>query len=340
MVLPPLNFIYVHLLKEVSGGKVTTTWEGWGRMDCMLTRIKKRYARYWQMYLFLLIPVIYILVFQYYPMLGLQIAFKKFNFRGGVWGSPWVGFYHFEKFFKSYQFSRILTNTLALSFYSVIVGFPIPILFALTLNVINNRRYKKVIQTITYMPYFISVVVLVGMMMQIFHPINGVYGIVVHALTGQYPTDLMGSAKAFPHMYVWSGVWQHFGYNSIVYIAALTGVSHELHEAAQIDGASRLQRVWHIDVPAILPTMTVMLILRMGSVMSLGFQKIYLMQNDLNIAASEVITTYVYKKGLASGTSNDYSYATAINMFNSVVNLLLLTTVNQIARRMGETSLW
>ena len=306
----------------------------------MLTRLRKRCSKYWQLYLFLLIPVVYILVFQYYPMLGLQIAFKKFNFRGGVWGSPWVGLYQFQKFFKSYQFTRILANTLTLSFYYVLVGFPIPIIFALALNVLKHRRYKKLVQTITYMPYFISVVVLVGMLMQIFHPINGVYGSVAYALTGKYPTDLMGSATAFPHMYVWSGVWQKFGYDSIIYIAALTGVAGELHEAAQLDGASRLQRVWHVDVPAIVPTMTVMLILRMGSVMSLGFQKIYLMQNDLNISASEVITTFVYKKGIASGTSNDYSYATAINMFNSVVNLILLTTVNQIARKVGETSLW
>lgn len=306
----------------------------------MLARLRKRYAKYWQLYVFLLLPVVYILIFQYYPMLGLQIAFKKFNFRGGIWGSPWVGFYQFEKFFKSYQFTRILSNTLTLSFYYIITGFPIPILFALTLNVINNRRYKKVVQTITYMPYFISVVVLVGMLMQIFHPINGLYGTAAYALTGQQPADLMGSAKAFPHLYVWSGVWQKFGYDSIIYIAALTSVSSELHEAAQIDGANRLQRVWHIDMPAILPTMTVMLILRMGSVMSLGFQKIYLMQNDLNVSVSEVITTFVYKKGIASGTSNDYSYATAINMFNSVVNLILLTTVNQVARKVGETSLW
>lgn len=306
----------------------------------MFAKLKRRYAKYWQLYLFLLIPVAYILIFQYYPMLGLQIAFKKFDFRGGIWESPWTGLYQLQKFFKSYSFERILVNTISLSFYYVLVGFPIPILFALALNVVKHRSYRKLVQTLTYMPYFISVVVLVGMMMQIFHPINGVYGVAVHALTGEYPTDLMGNASAFPHLYVWSGVWQKFGYDSIIYIAALTSVSNELHEAAQLDGASRIQRIWHIDVPAIMPTMTVMLILRMGNVMSLGFQKIYLMQNDLNIAASEVISTFVYKKGLASGTSNDYSYATAINMFNSIVNLILLTTVNRIARWVGETSLW
>ena len=306
----------------------------------MIKKLKKKYARYWQLYVFLLIPVAYILLFHYYPMTGLQIAFKKFNFKGGIWGSPWVGLYQFQKFFKAYQFRQVLGNTLLLSVYSILAGFPIPILFALTLNVITRPRFKKVAQTITYMPHFISVVVLVGMMMQIFHPLTGLYGTFSRFFTGKTPSDLLASPATFPHMYVWSGVWQGFGYGSVIYIAALTNVSSELHEAAEIDGASRLKRVIHIDFPAILPTVTIMLILRMGSVMSLGFQKIYLMQNSLNISASEVISTFVYKKGLASGASNDYSYSAAIGMFNSVINLILLTLVNAISRRVGETSLW
>jgi len=306
----------------------------------MLQKLRKKYARHWQLYVFLAIPVIYILLFHYYPMLGLQIAFKKFSFKGGIWGSKWVGLYQFQKFFKAYQFKQVLTNTLILSFYSIAASFPFPVLFALTLNVIERRKFKKIAQTITYMPHFISVVVLVGMILQIFHPLNGLYGTFARLLTGVMPKDILASPSAFPHMYVWSGVWQSFGYNSIIYIAALTNVSGELHEAAEIDGASRLQRVVHIDFPAILPTVVIMLILRMGSVMNLGFQKIYLMQNDLNISASEVISTFVYKKGLASGAANDYSYSTAIGMFNSVVNLIMLTTVNAISRRVGETSLW
>ena len=306
----------------------------------MIKKLKKKYARYWQLYVFLLIPVAYILLFHYYPMTGLLIAFKKFNFKGGIWGSPWVGLYQFQKFFKAYQFRQVLGNTLLLSVYSILAGFPIPILFALTLNVITRPRFKKVAQTITYMPHFISVVVLVGMMMQIFHPLTGLYGTFSRFFTGKTPSDLLASPATFPHMYVWSGVWQGFGYGSVIYIAALTNVSSELHEAAEIDGASRLKRVIHIDFPAILPTVTIMLILRMGSVMSLGFQKIYLMQNSLNISASEVISTFVYKKGLASGASNDYSYSAAIGMFNSVINLILLTLVNAISRRVGETSLW
>ena len=306
----------------------------------MLQKLRKKYARHWQLYVFLAIPVIYILLFHYYPMLGLQIAFKKFSFKGGIWGSKWVGLYQFKKFFKAYQFKQVLTNTLILSFYSIAASFPFPVLFALTLNVIQRPKFKKIAQTITYMPHFISVVVLVGMILQIFHPLNGLYGTFARLLTGTMPKDILASPKAFPHMYVWSGVWQSFGYNSIIYIAALTNVSAELHEAAEIDGASRLQRVIHIDFPAILPTVVIMLILRMGSVMNLGFQKIYLMQNDLNISASEVISTFVYKKGLASGAANDYSYSTAIGMFNSVVNLIMLTTVNAVSRRVGETSLW
>ena len=306
----------------------------------MLAKLRKKYGRYWQLYLFLIPPVLYILIFAYYPMLGVQIAFKKFNIVKGIWGSPWVGLYQFQKFFKAYQFKNILTNTISLSLYAVLASFPFPVVFALALNVMTHKRYKKVVQTITYIPHFISIVVLVGIVNQVFHPMNGLYGTIAKALTGAHPKDLLGSPQSFPHIYVWSGVWQNFGYNSIVYVAALSGVSAELHEAAEIDGASRLKRVFHIDFPAILPTVTIMLILRMGSVMSLGFQKIYLMQNSLNLSASEVISTFVYKKGLASGAANDYSYSTAIGLFNSVVNLIMLTVVNTISRKVGETSLW
>ena len=306
----------------------------------MLKTLQKRYRRYGQLYLFLLLPVAYIVIFHYIPMTGLQIAFKKFSFQGGIWGSPWVGLYQFRKFLTAYQFQRVLVNTIQLSVYDIIANFPFPILFALVLNVIERPRFKKVVQTVTYMPHFISTVVLVGMLMQIFHPLNGLYGHVFRLLAGEAAPDLLASSSAFAHLYIWSGVWQHFGYNSIIYIAALTHVSTELHEAAEIDGASRFRRVIHIDFPAILPTITIMLILRMGSVMNLGFQKIYLMQNTLNISASEVISTFVYKKGIAAGAYNDYSYASAIGMFNSLVNLTLVAAVNAISRRIGETSLW
>lgn len=306
----------------------------------MLQKLKKKYLPYWQLYVFLIIPVVYILIFAYWPMFGLQIAFKKFSIVKGIWDSPWVGLKNFQKFFTAYQFKNVMVNTLTLSFYALMAAFPFPILFALVLNVIERQRFKKVVQTITYMPHFISIVVLVGMLMQVFHPLVGIYGKVVMALTGEIASDLFADPKMFKHLYVWSGVWQGFGYNSIIYIAALTNVSAELHEAAEVDGASRFQRVIHIDFPALVPTIVIMLILRMGSIMSIGFEKTYLMQNSLNISASEIISTFVYKKGLGAGVGNDYSYSTAIGMFNSVVNLILITTVNFISRRVSETSLW
>ena len=303
-------------------------------------RFRKKYGRYWQLYVFLILPVIYFVIFQYWPMFGLQIAFKKFSIAKGVWGSPWVGLKYFRKFLTAYQFRNVLVNTLTLSFYSLLASFPFPILFALVLNVIEKPRLKKTIQTITYMPHFISVVVLVGMIMQVFHPLIGVYGYVMRTLTGSMPKDLFADPQAFPHLYVWSGVWQNFGYNSIIYIAALTSVPSELHEAAEVDGASRFQRVLHIDFPALLPTITMMLILRMGHIMSIGFEKTYLMQNSLNLSKSEIISTFVYKIGLGSGASNDYSYSTAIGMFNSVVNLLLISAVNWVSGKISENSLW
>ena len=294
--------------------------------------------RDWRLYVFLLIPVAYILIFAYYPMLGIQIAFKKYSAVGGIWGSKWVGLANFQKFFKSYQFQRVLANTLRLSLYSLAFGFPVPILFALLANTVNSARYKKITQTIVNLPHFISVVVLVSMVNQVFGSRTGRYGLIGQALTGSYPPDLFADANSFQHLYIWSGVWQNFGWNAIIYIAALTSVSPDLHEAAQIDGASRLQRVIHIDFPSILPTIVIMLILRVGQIMNIGFEKTFLMQNSLNLARSEVISTYVYKQGLTGKT--DFSYSTAINLFNSVINMVLITSVNWISRKVGETSLW
>ena len=299
----------------------------------------RRIARNWQLYLFLLLPVAYLLVFHYYPMLGVQIAFKKYSARLGIWGSPWVGLKYFIKFFNSTQFTRVVGNTIKLSFYSILAEFPLPIVFALMLNSVQSQRYKKTIQTITYMPYFISMVVMVGIILQVLNPVIGIYGKAYSALTGTMAPDIIGSSAAFPHIYVWSGVWKMFGWNSIVYVAALASVSPELHEAAQIDGASRFQRVLHVDLPAILPTATIMLILRMGSLMTIGFEKVFLLQNDLNLKASEVISTYVYKVSLKASIP-DFSYSTAIGLFNSVINLTMISLVNFFSRKVSETSLW
>lgn len=296
--------------------------------------------RDWQLYLFLLIPVVYIIIFAYVPMGGLQIAFKDFAARKGIFGSPWVGLKHFKKFFSSVYFGRTVGNTLALSAYSLACGWPLPIIVALMLNCYRSQKVKSITQTIMTLPHFISVVVLVGMMFQMFSARNGIYGAAIFRLTGTRPADPFATPSNFRHFYLWSGVWQDFGWGSIIYLAALAGVDPSLHEAATVDGASRFKRVLHVDLPTILPTIVIMLILRFGSIMSIGFEKVFLLQNDLNLSYSEVISTYVYKVGLSGGGKTDFSYATAIGFFNSVVNLALIVVVNFIAGKVGDTSLW
>lgn len=298
----------------------------------------KRIYKARQLYFLLALPLIYLFVFKYYPMLGLQIAFKDYTINGGIWGSEWVGFKYFTKLFKDYNFKKIMINTLRLSLYSVIATSIVPIVLALAINCVNNVRIKKAVQTITYLPHFVSLVVMVGIMNQLFNPIVGLYGNVVQQLTGERAVDVFGIPQAFLHMYVWSGVWQHAGYNSVIYIATLAGADQELHEAAQIDGASRLQRVFYVDIPAILPTVIIMLILNVGRIMGIGFEKVNLMQNSLNLSYSEIISTYVYKK--AFGTGSNFSYSTAIGLFNSVINFILIMSVNKLSKKVSETSLW
>ncbi len=300
----------------------------------------KRVRRCWQLYLLLFLPVVYLLIFKYYPMFGVQIAFRDFSPTRGIWGSEWVGFENFIKFFKSYMFERTVVNTIRISLYGLAANFPLAILLALFINSVRNLAFKKAVQLITYIPHFISTVVLVGMIFQILSPVTGMYGSIYRMFFGEgLPTDILGKPGAFIHLYVWSGIWQGLGWSTIIYIAALSSVDPELHEAAEIDGASRFKRILHIDLPTILPTASIMLILNAGSIMSVGFEKIYLMQNNLNLRTSEVISTYVYKVGLAAGKS-DYSYASAIGLFNSVINCGLLVLVNSVTKRLGETSLW
>lgn len=298
----------------------------------------KRILRARQLYFFLLLPLIYLIIFQYVPMFGLQIAFKDYTMSKGILGSPWAGMKYFNKFFNDYNFKRILVNTLRISLYSLVVNFFIPITLALSLNCLRNSRVKKTVQTITYIPHFVSTVVLVGMVNQMLNPIIGLYGNAVQALTGARAVDILGIPSAFPHLYVWTGVWQNVGWGSIIYMAALANSDQELHEAAQIDGASRFQRVLHVDIPTILPTAIIMLILDAGRVMNVGFEKVYLMQNSLNLSYSEVISTYVYK--MAFGGNSNFAYSTAVGMFNSVVNFALIMLVNQISKKFSETSLW
>lgn len=299
----------------------------------------KRMASGWQVYLLLLLPVIYLIIFCYVPMGGLVLAFKDYNIRDGIWGSPWAGFDNFIEFFQSYKFEIVLKNTLVLAIYTLIVGFPIPILFALLLNAFPGYRYKKIVQSVTYIPHFISMVVMVGIIVQILNNRSGIYGSLYTFFTGQTAPDILGKGSLFKHIFVWSGVWQSTGYNAIIYIAALSNVDQSLHEAACIDGATRFQRLLYIDWPSIRPTAVIMLILAAGGIMNVSFEKALLMQNDLNLAYSEVISTYVYKVGLQSGIG-DFSLSTAIGMFNSVINFILLVIVNAISRQLTNNSIF
>lgn len=303
------------------------------------TQTWKKIRARWQLYLLLFLPLAYIIVFAYIPMSGLIIAFKDYDFRKGIFDSPWVGLKHFQNFFQSYKFKLVLKNTLTLSIYSLAVSFPIPIVFALLLNSMRNRRYAKLIQTVTYVPHFISTVIIVGLLTQILSNRTGIYGTIYTLITGETGPNILASGPLFKHIYVWSGVWQNMGYNAIIYIAALAGVDTSLHEAAMIDGATKVQRIRYIDFPTILPTATIMLILAVGQIMNLGYEKVLLMQNDLNLNYSEIISTYVYKVGLASGITN-FSLSAAISMFNSVINFILLLTVNKITKKLSGSGIF
>ncbi len=292
----------------------------------------------YQLYLVLIIPVAYVIIFRYIPMYGAQIAFRNYRVSKGIWGSDWVGLYHFKRFVTSYQFSRVMVNTLGINVYQLLAGFPIPIILALSLNSTNIYRLKKMAQTTTYIPHFISTVVMVGILLQFLSPRIGIFNM-IRDLVGLQRLHFIAEPEYFKSIYVWSGIWQSTGWGSIIYLAALSSVDPFLHEAATIDGATKFQRVLHIDIPGILPTAIILLILNAGRMMNVGFEKVFLMQNELNLRASEVIQTYVYKVGLASATAN-YSYSTAIGLFNSVINLILIMTVNRVARKLGDTSLW
>lgn len=298
----------------------------------------KRLMKSSQLYLLLALPLAWLILFRYVPVYGVQIAFKRFSAFRGIWGSPWVGLLQFERFFQSYMFWRVIRNTLGISLYQLLAGFPVPIILALLLNSSVRRKYSKSVQMITYLPHFISTVVMVGIILQFLHPRIGVLNNLL-GLVGLELGDVMARPRWFKSIYVWSGVWQNAGWGTIIYLATLAGIAPELHEAAIMDGANRLQRVRWIDFPGLLPTAVILLILNTGRMMDVGFEKVFLMQNDLNLSSSEIISTYVYKVGLGSGTA-DFSYATAIGLFRSVINLVLIVSVNRIARRLGETSLW
>jgi putative aldouronate transport system permease protein len=292
--------------------------------------------KYWQVYLLLLPSIAYFVIFHYIPMYGVQLAFKDYSAVSGIWGSKWVGLNHFVRFFNSHYFWDLIRNTVGISFYQMSVGFPSAVIFALMLNEITSKTYKKIVQTVSFAPHFFSVVVISGAIIAFLNPNTGIINNIIKALAGE-PIRFIENPAWFKTIYVLSGVWQNTGWNSIIYISVLSTIDPQMHEAAIIDGASKFRRIIHINIPSLMPIMTIMLILRFGSIMSVGFEKVFLLQNHLNLEASEIIATYVYKAGLINA---QYGFSTAIGLFNSIINLILLVMVNKIAQKLGNVSLY
>ena len=291
-------------------------------------------VKYWQLYVLVLPALVYVVVFYYGPMYGIIIAFKDFKPKVGYWGSPWVGVEHFVRFFEYANFWKMIRNTLAISLYTL-ATFPCSIILALLLNELSSVRFRKTVQMVTYAPYFLSTVVMCSLVMMMVGR-NGPVGRLYTLITGR-SQDLLLISRFFASIYVWSGVWQTVGWQSIIYMAALSGVPGELIDAAKIDGATRTQVIWHVNVPCILPTIVIMFIMSTGSILSVGFEKIFLLQNDLNIDASKVISTYTYEIGLQGG---QFSYSTAIGLFNNIINILVIFISNAICKKLSGTGIW
>lgn len=302
---------------------------------------KKTFAQkvcnHWQFYLIVLLPMLYFIVFKYVPMYGILLAFKRYRVSKGIWNSPWVGFYQFKKFFTNPSSMKIMWNTFSLSIYALVSSIPLAVIMAIALNETRSKAWKKTVQLVTYAPYFISTVVLVAILMQFLDPSLGLFNS-IRGLFGKDSINYMGDPKLFKHLYVWSALWQNTGYNAIIYLAALTGINPELYEAAKVDGVNKWQKIWNVDLPCIKTTIVIMFIMNMGHVMSLGFEKAFLMQNPLNIEAAEIMSTYVYKMGLVN---SDFSYSTAIDLINSVINICLILLFNRVAKgKNKEGGLW
>ena len=297
---------------------------------------RKQMKMHWQLYAIFLLPLISLIIFKYIPIYGIVISFKSYNPVKGISGSQWVGMKNFRQFFLSPSSFTIIRNTLKISLFSLIFSFPFPVLLAVMLNECKMVRYRKTVQMVTYLPYFISTVVLVGIVLQVTDTHTGAINIVLSNM-GKPTVNFMGKTNLFVPIYVITDIWSQTGYNSVLYLAALTGVSPELHEAAVMDGASRVNRIIHIDLPSIMPTIVLMMIMRTGNIMNLGYEKVFLMQNDINIDVSEIISTYVYKVGLQN---SNYSFSTAIGFMNTIVSLFMVTISNAVAKKLSGTSMW
>lgn len=290
----------------------------------------------WQFWVIIALPLLYAIIFAYVPMGGILMAFKDYSVTKGIFGSDWVGLKYFKQFLTSPSSILVIKNTFILGAYTLLVNFPLPIFLAVAINEVRCLKFKKTVQLVTYAPYFISIVVLVGMMMQMMDMRTGIFNILLQKI-GVNPVNFFGDVKLFRHLYVWSGLWQTAGYSAIIYIAALAGVSPELKEAAIVDGATRLKRILHVDLPAILPTIVIMLIFSCGNIINIGFDKVYLMQNSLNADVSEVISTFVYKVGIVN---SDFGFSTAAGLFQSVISFVLLIFVNKASKKITDNSLW
>lgn len=306
------------------------------KKEKFLNKIKKIIRRDWQLYLLCIPALIYVFIFCYGPMYGVQIAFRDYTAKGGITGSNWVGLKHFARFAGGPNFVKLLKNTITLGVYNLLAGFPIPIFVALLMNQCRSMKFRKVVQTVLYAPHFISMVVLVGMIELIFSPSSGVVNHALNAM-GIESVYFMGRSDLFQDMYVWSGIWQNTGWGTIIYMAALTSINPELYEAAKVDGATKYNMIWYIDIPSIKPTVITLLIMNLGKFMSTGFQKAFLMQNALNAEVSEIIATYVYKVGLQGA---QFSYSTAISLFDTVINIILILTANKISKKVTEVGLF
>ena len=298
-------------------------------------RIRTAIFQHWQLYLLLVLPLTWVLIFKYYPMYGLQIAFKDYVMKLGFWGSEWVGLKYFKTFIGSHYFPRLIGNTMLISCYSIVAGFFPPIILAIIINECKSRWFKKSVQLITYAPHFLSTVVIVSILTQVLS-LHGFVNSMISAI-GLEPVSFLSESRYFKSIYVWSGIWQNVGYSSIIYISALSGINPELYEAAIIDGANIWKRIYYVDLPGILPTAIILLILSTARILDVGFEKVYLMQNPLNMRASDVISTYTYRVGLVD---MNYSMSTAIGLFQSSISLVLITVVNKISSKLSDTSLW
>ncbi len=298
--------------------------------------LKKYIREYWQLYVLIAPAVVFFIIFHYFPMYGVQIAFRNYSVKKGIWGSDWVGIKHFIRFVKDPWFFRLLKNTLYLSFYSLIAGFPIPLILAFMINEVRHKYFQKTVQMITYAPHFLSNVVVCGMVIMFFRSETGIVNIMLEAMGGKN-TDFIVKQSAFAHLYVWSGVWKGAGWGTIIYLASLASVDQEVIDASVIDGCTRLQKIWYIDFPTIRPTIVVNLLLSLGGVLGSDSEKIILLQRDITKMVSETFGSYLYYEGIMGG---NFDYTTAAGLFQNVVNLILLSVFNWIARRLGDTALW